>query len=194
MKVPNAVHESRPWRIREIAADFTLLDVWALPVQGDADDFHTLVEQMLSLDPTATPSIASRVLWVAREYLGKWLRLDKSTGESLAGRLPEDLRGTVTDLRFDGAPFTPLYRSDDEFAAEVANQTVHGVLHLAWAKQADGSYQAQMAIYVKPRGVLGAAYMALITPLRHLVVYPALMGQIERVWNNALRSGACAKP
>jgi hypothetical protein len=39
MRVPNAVHESRPWRIREIAPDFTLEDVWALPVYGGADDF-----------------------------------------------------------------------------------------------------------------------------------------------------------
>ena len=49
----------------------------------------------------------------------------------------------------------PLYRTDDEFAAEISNQTVHGVLHLAWVEQGDGRYQAQMAVYVKPRGRLG---------------------------------------
>ena len=34
MRLPNAAHESGPWRIREIVPDFTLEDVWALPVYG----------------------------------------------------------------------------------------------------------------------------------------------------------------
>ena len=42
MRLPNAAHDSRPWRIREIASDFTVEDVWALPVHGGAEDFQTL--------------------------------------------------------------------------------------------------------------------------------------------------------
>ena len=34
MRLPNSAHEARPWVIGEIAPDFRLLDVWALPVQG----------------------------------------------------------------------------------------------------------------------------------------------------------------
>ena len=34
MRLPNSAHESRPWRIREIAPDFILEDVWALPTPG----------------------------------------------------------------------------------------------------------------------------------------------------------------
>ncbi len=34
MRLPNATHETHPWRIREIAPDFTVEDVWALPVYG----------------------------------------------------------------------------------------------------------------------------------------------------------------
>jgi hypothetical protein len=37
MRTPNAVHEAHPWRIREIAPDFTVEDVWALPAHGDAE-------------------------------------------------------------------------------------------------------------------------------------------------------------
>src|SRR6266511_4113956 len=44
-------------------------------------------------------------------------------------------------------------------------------------------YQGQLGVYVRPRGRVGAAYMALIRPFRHRVVYPALMRQIERAWN-----------
>lgn len=34
MRLPNAAQGSRPWRIRDIASDFTLEDVWALPVHA----------------------------------------------------------------------------------------------------------------------------------------------------------------
>jgi len=98
--------------------------------------------------------------------------------------LPEDLRGTVADVDFGSLPFVPLYRTDDEFAAEVSNQTVHGAMHLAWADQGEGRYQAQMAVYVKPRGLFGKGYMALIKPFRYWIVYPALMRQTERMWLN----------
>src|SRR6202021_1252443 len=37
---------------------------------------------------------------------------------SLAGRLPDDLGDTAADLHFDSLPFTPLYRTHGEFAAE----------------------------------------------------------------------------
>jgi hypothetical protein len=40
-----------------------------------------------------------------------------------------------------------------------------------------------MAVYVKPRGLFGKGYMALIKPFRYLIVYPALMRQTERTWN-----------
>ena len=85
------------------------------------------------------------------------------------------------DLR--STRFTPLYRTDVEFAAELSNRTVHAVLHLAWVDRGQGRYQGQMGVYVKPRGSFGAAYMALIAPFRHRVVYPALMRQIEHAWN-----------
>ena len=50
MRIPIAAHKSRPWRIRHIAPDFTVEDVWALPVHGRAEDFPRLLEVMASLD------------------------------------------------------------------------------------------------------------------------------------------------
>ena len=203
MRSPNAAHESGPWRIREIAPDFTVEDVWALPVRGGAEDFRTLLELIVSSDPAHAGSLAARVLWRLRDRLGSWFGLGSISGPinsdlddaasklpipgtneiSLTDRLPDDLRNTAADLDFRCLPFAPLYRTDVEFAAEVSNQTVHGVMHLAWVDQGEGRYQGQMAVYVKPRGRLGKGYMALIAPFRHWVVYPALMRQIERSWN-----------
>jgi hypothetical protein len=202
-RLPNAAHESRPWRIREIVPDFTLEDVWALPVHGGAEDFQTLIENTASFDPSKTDSLPARVLWDVRDRLGRWFglgRISASTASpgrlpipgtsetSLKGRLADDLRDTTADLDFASLPFSPLYRTDVEFAAEISNQTVHGVMHLAWVDQGEGRYQGQMAVYVKPRGPLGKGYMALIKPFRHWVVYPALMRQIERAWNIRLGS------
>jgi hypothetical protein len=203
MRLPNAAHESRSWRIREIAPDFIVEDVWALPVHGGAEDFQTLLELMASSDPANADSLPARVLWRVRDRLGSWFGIgrisapvdsgwDGAAGKlpipgtsetSLIGRLPDDLRDTTADLDFGSLPFAPLYRTDVEFAAEISNQTVHGVIHLAWVEQGDGRYQGQMAVYVKPRGPLGKGYMALIKPFRHWIVYPAMMRQIERMWN-----------
>jgi hypothetical protein len=40
-----------------------------------------------------------------------------------------------------------------------------------------------MAVYVKPNGLLGNAYMAAIAPFRHLIVYPPMIRQIGRNWH-----------
>jgi hypothetical protein len=200
MRLPNAEHESRPWRIREIVPDFTLEDVWALPTLGGAEDFPALIALGISSDPAKAESLAVRLLWQLRDRLGSWFSLGRvsapadngaagklpipGTNEaSLVSRLPDDLRDTAADVDFGSLPFVPLYRTDSELAAEISNQTVHGVMHLAWADQGEGRYQAQMAVYVKPRGQFGKGYMMLIKPFRYWIVYPALTRQLERAWN-----------
>ncbi len=84
---------------------------------------------------------------------------------------------------FQSLPFNSLYLLDDEWAAEVANRTVHGVMHVGWIADGSGGYRGQMAVLVKPNGLLGNAYMALIRPFRHVIVYPPMLRQIEREWN-----------
>jgi len=200
MRLPNSEHEAGPWRIREIASDFTLEDVWALPASGGAEDFPKLLELLVTSDMAEAESLPTRVLWRIRDRLGSWFDLGRISAPvdsdaegkltipgndetSLAARLPEDLRGTAADLKFASLPFVSLYRTDVEFAAEISNKTVHGVMHLAWVDQGAGRYQGQMAVYVKPRGLFGKGYMELIKPFRYWIVYPALMRQTERTWN-----------
>jgi hypothetical protein len=142
---------------------------------------------MTSLDVSRSPSRAARALWAIRRKIGKSFGLDRpgagvgSTVPTLSDRLPPDLRDTIEPER-GALPFTPLYLVDDEFAAEIANRTVHGVLHLGWVRDDADGYRGQMAVLVKPNGLLGNAYMAAIRPFRHRVVYPPLMRQIERDW------------
>jgi hypothetical protein len=192
MRLPNSAHESQPWRIYEVVPDFRLEDVWALPAQGGADDFATLLEVMASLDPANGESRATRALFSIRFRVGGWLGWDdqdgalpipENTERTLSARLPRDLPDAATGPDLSSYGFLPLYRTDVEWAAEISNRTVHAVMHLAWAEQDAGLYRGQMGVYVKPRGKLGAAYMAAIAPFRHRVVYPALMRQVERAWN-----------
>ena len=82
----------------------------------------------------------------------------------------------------DFAPFTSVYQLENEWAAEIANRTVHAVMHIGWVPEESAGYRGQMAVLVKPNGPLGAAYMAAIRPFRHLIVYPALMRLIEQKW------------
>jgi hypothetical protein len=187
MKLPNTAQTSRPWRIHEIVPDFRLEDVWALPTPGRADEFPILVEGFASADPAKTASRATRALLSLRWKLGDLLGLDEpasglgSRVTTLRERLPADLRAAAGPA-FEGLPFTSLYMTDDEFAAEIANQTMHGVLHFGWVAEGSGGYRGQMAIYVKANGVLGNAYMAAIKPFRYLVVYPQMLRTMERRW------------
>jgi hypothetical protein len=191
--LPDTAHTSRPWRIHEIARDFRLEDVWALPTPGGPDDFPRLVQQFASADPSQSLPGAARALWRLRFKIGErlgWDDQDDGVGSSvpkLRDRLPADLRDAPPGPEFDSLPFASLYLLEDEWAAEIVNRTMHGVMHLSWVPDGNGGYHGQMAVLVKPNGRFGSAYMAAIRPFRHRIVYPPLMRVIERQWRTGWR-------
>jgi Protein of unknown function (DUF2867) len=193
MRLPNSTHTSRPWRIHELTAGFGLEDVWALPTPGGPDEFPRLVRLIASGDPAHGPSRAARTLWAIRWKVGKLLRWDEpgrdSERPSLRDRLPADLRDGPPGPDFAALPFTSLYLRDDEWAAEIANRTVHGVMHVGWVPDQAGAYRGELAVYVKPNGRLGTAYMAAIKPFRHRIVYPRLLSEIGRAWRQPAETG-----
>src|SRR5689334_13220701 len=190
MRLPDTAHTSRPWRIHELTGDFRLEDVWALPTPGGPDDFPRLVQWLASRDDPsrASASRAVRALWLIRWKAGQLLGWDSpdaglgSRVPTLRDRLPADLHGAPPGPGFRALPFTPLYLLGDEWAAEIANRTVHGVMHLGWVSDGTGGYRGQMAVLVKPNGLLGTGYLAAIRPFRHLIVYPLAMRETERAW------------
>jgi hypothetical protein len=191
MRLPDTAHTSHPWRIHALTRDFRVEDVWALPTPGDKEDFARLVQLMASFGQWRSSSAAVRTLFAIRWKVGGWLGWDRPDGAAASERptlrdlLPEDL------LEAPGppaAPFTSLYLLDDEWAAEIVNRTVHGILHVGWVPDGSGGYRGQMAVLVKPHGRLGAAYMAAIAPFRHLIVYPQMLREIGRRWR--LEAGA----
>src|SRR3954464_5758712 len=96
MRLPQTAHTVQPWRIHEIAHDFRLEDVWALPTPGGADDFPLLVEGAVAQDPERSPNRAVRTLFALRWKIGELLGLDGddsglgSRVPTLRDRLPAD--------------------------------------------------------------------------------------------------------
>jgi len=186
MRLPDAAHERLPWRIHDVAWDFGLEDVWQIPGTGSREDFGRVLAGFARADPSESPSAVSRGLFALRWKLGElfgWDDEDEGVGSrvpTLRDRLPADLRDGPSGPDFEALPFRPLYLTDDEFAGEIANETMHGVMHIGRVRNPDGTFRVQMAVLVKPNGLLGIAYMAAIRPFRHLFVYPAMMRTIGR--------------
>ncbi|GAA4975435.1 DUF2867 domain-containing protein [Kineococcus glutinatus] len=193
-RLPGAEHTGRPWRIHEIVPDFRVEDVWVFRTPGAGpDDFPAVLEAVRTGGGLGDQSPTSRFLFAIRWKLGALLGWDgpeQRTGArvpSLRERLPEDLRQPVAGRPLSDSPFTTVYELDRESAYELANKTVHGVLHLGWVRgddRDDGDHELRMAVLVKPNGVLGRLYMAAITPFRYLVVYPAMTRRWERAWRD----------
>ncbi|MER5729892.1 DUF2867 domain-containing protein [Streptomyces sp. NPDC002138] len=199
MRLPRTAHTRRPWRIHEIADGFTVEDVWALPTPGGPDDLPELVRQIAEgiRGGVSGDTPLSRLLFSVRWKLGALLGWDKPAAgvgartASLRDRMPVDLREGPRGPDLDSSPFTSLYETGDEWAAEMANKTVHAVLHLGWVTDGSGGHRGQMAVLVKPNGRLGSLYMLGIKPFRYIGVYPALMRTIGRTWQaNAAGRGA----
>jgi hypothetical protein len=192
VRLPDSAQTSQPWRIHELVPDFELEDVWALPTPGGPHDFPRLVALMTSFDPESVSPVV-RALFAIRWKIGALLGWDGDAAgvgarvSPLRTRVPAELRGGP-----DAPPFKALYMTRDEWAAEIANRTMHGVLHVGWVPDAAGGYRGQMAVYVKRNGLLGGIYMLAIRPFRHLLVYPQMLRGLEGAW--ASGAGPRASP
>ena len=191
-RLPNSAHTSRPWRIHELTRDFRLEDVWLLPRIVRDGDFVRLIGLLASFDPAQSSSSALRALIAVRLKLGDLLGWDDAGTDSgratLRDRLPSDLRDGPSGPESVALPFTSLYLTEDEWAGEIVNRTVQGVIHVGRIQHDDGGYGAQLAILVKPNGLLGTAYMAAIKPFRYLVVYPTMLREVEQRWRTLTAS------
>ena len=198
MRVPNAAHEAYPWQITRIAPDFKLLDAWSLDVHGSRDEFAAFVDTMSTLNLARNGPRVVRALFRLRAQLGRWFRWNDGewdgktvklpipgcTETTLRDRLPEDLKNRLPDPRERAKKFLLLYSTDNEWAAELSNSTVHAIEHLVWIDQGGGRYRGQLGVYVKPRGWFGSFYLALIGPFRRAIVYPVAIARIESVWQS----------
>jgi hypothetical protein len=150
-RIDPADHRRRPWRVHALAV-----------AEGLA--LHDVWEVATQLAPGVTlaawleafrgepRSLASRALFGVRAALGRVLRLDRGS-----------------------AGFVPAYQELDEQLFRIANRTVTAFLHVSMADR-----RPRLAVYVRPKGRLGRAYMQLIEPFRRWVVYPAMLAAGSR--------------
>ena len=131
MRLPNAAHTSRPWRIHEIAPDFRLEDVWKLPTPGGRDDLARLVRLAIGLSDGYEYPAVFRALFTLRWKLGTlfgWDEADAGVGErvsSLRERLPPiSLKRRVAPIC---APFrAEKRRTGLRFSARSTRRTTSG--------------------------------------------------------------------
>ena len=186
-RLPKAAHAAQPWLVHEIATDFALEDVWEVPSPGGGPDDFPLLLAAFDGGVEQEASLPTKALFWLRFKLGAVLRLDRRSS-GLGARVPSLRERLPEELRPDGPPpnqasgFTLLYERENERAMEIANGTMHGILHIGWVPDGRGGWRGQLAVLVKPNGRAGAAYMAFIKPFRHLIVYPALGRAWERRW------------
>lgn len=191
MRLPKTAHTERPWRIHELTPDFRVEDVWAFRTPGAGpDDFPTMLAAMRTAGGFARQPSPVRFLFAVRWKLGTLLGWDAPSAgvgrrvASLRDRLPRDLRDAPQGPDNDNMPLKAIYELDMESARELANKTVHTVMHLGWVRGANCDHELRMAVLVKPNGRFGRLYMTAIAPFRYLIVYPALTGQWERAWRD----------
>jgi len=202
MRVDPTQHLARPLLIHRLAPDFDLLDVWRLPASAEQEQAG--IERLARCFPilrggsggNSRAGGAMRFLMGVRAVLLRVFgRQDDDTitlpipgcsEASLRERMSAEERSrfelpSSNASATERSPFSPIYGTPSERAYELSNATVHAILHLSWVLDA-GRYQGYLSVYAKPRGMFGHAYLALISPFRHGLVYPAMMKSIARAW------------
>ena len=205
-------HHARPWRVHTLAPDFELLDLWELPLEADpargetfADFLRVFVASSAAewpvyrLRPTPADALhalrlagAGALIWL-RRVLGQALALDADRALPIPGRRESRVRSRLGDADRAhelgilpakvGGNFEVVYAFADEALLEIANRTIHALLHLSWVEAAHGRRAVALAVYVKSRGWQSRAYLALIKPFRFAVVYPAWIAHLTRTWD-----------
>lgn len=197
VKVDPARHRAQPWRIHALAPDFELLDVWGIPIEADparGETFDRFFDLAWENGIEAGSAPVRALVWL-RSAMGRafgWERSDLTIPGTRERTLTERL--SEEDRRLDQAPEHPsretaierlrlVYRFADEALLEFSNATIAGLLHLGWV-DAPGGKTAELAVYIKSRGVGSRVYMSLISPFRNWFVYPAWTRHIARLWRD----------
>ncbi|NJD51449.1 MAG: DUF2867 domain-containing protein [Candidatus Methanoperedens sp.] len=206
MMINKEVHFARPWKVNKIANDFTLWDVWEIPIcatNSRTENFQSFYKIAFeAFNKIQNNRTLVGFLFTIRFWLNKVLPLDNNintlpipgcyettvrsrlkSNDLINSKIGMNIKANNTDLEFRS-----VYLFENESLHELSNDTVHGLIHVGWIKKTDNCYTATLAIYVKPRGIYGKAYLKVIEPFRHYIVYPAMMKAMKAQWQEYLLS------
>nr|BFE80265.1 hypothetical protein GCM10020093_028660 [Planobispora longispora] len=115
--------------------------MWSFRTPGAGPgDFPAMLAAMRAAGGLARQTGPSRFLFALRWKLGALLRWDAPSAgvgarvASLRDRLPADLRDAPRGPDSESMPLKAVYELDMEAARELANKTVHTVMHLGWVR------------------------------------------------------------
>lgn len=192
IKISPKEHLKHPWQVHALCADFELEDVWRVPIElGTQHSLQLFMDQFKKTEAQLSKNGPAGMLFKLRLALGKLFGWDALPDANRAGsirlRYAQQNGLTVLQLPTPGTgSFVPVYQLENEFLSEIENETVHATLHFGRVQLRTNVWGIQMAIYVKPKGRFGKAYMLLIKPFRLWIVYPAMMRATSTRWKEFL--------
>lgn len=176
-------------RVHQILAGVPLHDVWCIELPHwraglTLDDFRRATGDRLF-----TPSGTTRVLLGIRFFVGRIFGWDRepvaAASEAFATRLtPADRSRSLTAAGEQIGIFSVVYRFENEELLEIINRTAHGAA-LAALFETESVYRFYFAVYVRSVSWFTPIYMALIAPVRKLIVYPVLLSSVRAKWDRA---------
>ena len=136
-----------------------------------------------------TPSPLVRVLLEIRFFVGRFFGWDDeppaTAWKSLATRLTDnDCSRSLTAAGTQDGLFRVVYRFENEQLVELINRTAHAAALSALVETAT-VYRFYLGVYVHSVSRFTPFYMALIDPIRKLIVYPSLLRSVRARWNQA---------
>src|SRR5712664_3318278 len=186
MRIDPREFRACPLRVHALLHDVPLEDVWAirLPGGGAGRTVQDLRAAMVA-GRAAAPAVVQGLFWL-RGRIGGLFGWDHQrpawNAESYADRLsPADRAQSLIAPGTPDGNFRLLYRFEDEQLSELRNATVHAFASLS-IRPIPGGYLAYLAIYVQPVHGFTRLYMTAIAPFRRLVVYPAIIRQMQSAW------------
>jgi hypothetical protein len=185
--------ERLPLRVHTFLTGVPLHDVWSVDLPRwragvTLDDFLRTASNCL-----CTPSPLVRLLLDIRLFVGRFVGWDHEPAatawKTFATRLTDTdhSRSLAAAGARDGF-FRIVYRFENEQLVELINRTAHAAALTTLVETAT-MYRFYLGVYVRSVSRFTPFYMALIDPLRKLIVYPSLLRGVRARWNQAFGTG-----
>ncbi len=188
-KVSRQEFERLPLRVHTFLAGVPLHDVWFVDLPRwragvTLDDFLRTGGNCL-----VTPSSLVRTLLDIRFFVGRFFDWDRepaaTTAKSFTTRLTDtDHSKSLAAAGTRDGFFRVVYRFENEQLVELINRTVHAAA-LSTLVETATAYRFYLGVYVCSVSRFTPFYMALIDPLRKMIVYPSLLRSVRARWDQA---------
>jgi Protein of unknown function (DUF2867) len=172
-------------RAHTFLAGVPLHDVWAIDLPRLRAGI-TLTEFVRATGSRPIkPSAVVRALLKFRFFVGRCLGWDgelETARETFATRLTiRDRSKSLVPAGTPQGPFRVVYQFENEQLLEIINRTAHAAA-LSALVETPAAYRFYFGVYVRPVGRLTPIYMAVIDPVRKLIVYPSLLRSVRKTW------------